>query len=399
MDNLFANIKVETVALVVLLLGFLTTFILIPKLIGISRYKNLMDHPDERSSHDEKTPTLGGVAFYISLIFGLFTIHFFDFNGSSFNVLVGISILFFVGLKDDLMVLSAQTKLGAEIIAASFVLAMPDLWLTNFNGFLGIGHIPVFVGILLSYFIIIFVINAYNLIDGIDGLAGSLGIKAFVIFATFFYFSNNFFYFLLSILSIGFLIAFLRFNLSKKNKIFMGDTGSLIIGFLIAIMIIRFIAMSVSELDLIRINPTNKFIIATSILFFPFMDVFRVVIMRLLNRRGPFDPDRSHMHHILVDKSLKHTKASLTMSICSFIIFCIIYFLNAKLSALGLSLVFLFLTMITFSVLIVLDSDKHASLYRKKFKAIFPRPIQVIEFRIRKRIIIVMKKIFYKDLL
>jgi UDP-N-acetylmuramyl pentapeptide phosphotransferase/UDP-N-acetylglucosamine-1-phosphate transferase len=358
-----------------------------------------MDNPDERSSHKEKTPTLGGVSFYISLIFGLFAIQFFGFDGSSLNVVVGLTVLFFVGLKDDLMILSAQTKLGAQIIAASFILLLPEIWITNFSGFLGIDHIPLYIGISMSYFFMIFIINAYNLIDGIDGLAGSIGIKVFVIFATIFYFTHNDFYFLLSVLGIGFLLAFLRFNLSKKNRIFMGDTGSLIVGFLIAIMMIRFLALNEVDLELIHVTPANKFIIGITIFFFPIMDVIRVVIMRLLNKRGPFEPDRNHMHHILVDKGLKHAKASATMSICSMIIFLIIYLLNEKLSSLGLIMVFLFLALITFSILIILDSDKQSSFYRKKFKSIFPKPIQKIEFRLRKQIISILKKTFYRDLL
>ena len=135
---MFENIKVEIVALVVLLVGFVTTFLIIPKLIVIIRHTNLMDQADERSSHTVKTPTLGGISFYISLIFGLFTIHFFSYDGLSLHVIVGLTILFFVGLKDDIMVLSAFTKLLAQLIAVSFVLFLPDLWITSFSGFLGI---------------------------------------------------------------------------------------------------------------------------------------------------------------------------------------------------------------------------------------------------------------------
>lgn len=389
----------ETVAIFVLLLGFLTTYILIPKLIGIIRYKNLMDHPDERSSHNEKTPTLGGISFFISLIFGLFTIHFFEYDGYGFNIVVGITILFFVGLKDDLMVLSAQIKLTAELIAVSFVLMIPDLWLAGFNGFLGIEQIPIYVGIILSYIIMMFIINAYNLIDGIDGLSGMLGVLIFFIFGSLFYFSAHYFYFLLCVLGIGFLLAFLRFNLSKKHKIFMGDTGSLIVGFLIATMTVRFLTMREYDYVKIMIDPEYNFLIALSILFFPVVDVVRVIVMRLLNRKSLFEPDRSHMHHILVDKGLQHETASITMTICGLIIFSLIFVLHSNLSVLSITVVFLFLTLITFGTLMMLDSDKHASIYRKKLKSVFPRSIQRMEFRIRKMIIVVMKKMFYRKLL
>lgn len=396
---MFQSIKIEIIALVVLLIGFVTTYIIIPKLIIIIRHTNLMDQPDERSSHTEKTPTLGGVSFYISLIFGLFTIHYFDYDGASLNVIVGLTILFFIGLKDDLMVLSPYTKLWAQFIALSFVLVLPDLYLTSFNGFLGIEQIPAYIGILLSYFIMVFIVNAYNLIDGIDGLSGMLGIWIFIVFGSFFYFLDHYFYFLLSILGVGFLLSYLRFNLSQKHKIFMGDTGSLMVGFLIAILTVRFLAMREFEYEKLMINSGYKFLIVISILFFPIVDIARVIIMRLLNGNGPFEADRRHMHHILVDKGLQHKVASVTITICGLIIFSILYVLNLRLSPLIFIIVFLSLTLMTFTILLLLDSDKHATTYRKKFKAIFPRSFQIIEFRVRKMIIFVMKKLFYKDLL
>ncbi len=365
------HFTLEIVAVFVFIVSFLTSYILLPKLIGIVHYKKLMDNPNERSSHSEKTPTLGGVVFFVSLIFGLFTIHYFDFNGSSMNILVGVTILFVIGLKDDLMVLSAQTKLGAQIVAVSFVLILPDLWITSFSGFLGINEIPLFIGILMSYFIMISIINAYNLIDGIDGLSGLIGILIFSIFGGFFYLTSHSFYFLLSILAIGFLIAFLRFNFSKTRKIFMGDTGSLIVGFLISILCIRFLALGPVDLDEVNIDSSNRFIIALSILFFPIIDVFRVIVMRLLNRRGPFSPDRCHMHHILVDKGLSHRKASVTLLICSSIIFGIIYLVNSYFYWTWLIFVFCLLTIMTYIMLSVLDSDKQASIYRKNLRCCF----------------------------
>lgn len=392
------SFTLEIVAVFVFIVSFLTSFIIIPKLIGIVHYKNLMDHPDERSSHVEKTPTLGGVAFFISLIFGLFAVHFFEFDGSSLNVIVGTTILFFVGLKDDLMVLSAQTKLWAQFVAVSFVLLLPELWITSFSGFLGIDTIPLYIGVLMSYFIMIFIINAYNLIDGIDGLAAMLGIMIFMIYGFLFYYSGEAFYFLCSILSIGFLLAFLKFNISKNKRIFMGDTGSLIVGFLIAILTIRFLAMSDELYEQILIKPFHKFLIALAITFFPIVDVARVILMRLINRRGPFDPDRCHMHHILVDRGLTHKKASITLAICGTIIFTIMYSLNMSVRSWGLLAIFILLYLMTFSILLLLDYNDKAITYRKRFKSLFSRNIIDFEFRIRKKIIFILKKFFYRNM-
>ena len=393
------EVELEGVALLVFLASFLSTFILIPRLIGIIRYKDLMDDPDERSSHTEKTPTLGGVTFFVSIVFSLFIIHSFEYDGSALNIIMAVMILFFVGLKDDLMVLSAQTKVWAELISISFVLILPELWIHGFSGFLGIHEVPLFFSILMSYFIMVFIINAYNLIDGIDGLAGMLGVLILGIYAILFYLSSINFYFLLSITGVGLLIAFLRYNLSKNQKIFMGDTGSLIIGFLIAMLTIRFLAMPDAYYEQIWIKPINKFLIALSITFFPIVDVLRVILMRLMNNRGPFSPDRCHMHHILVDRGLIHKTASITLAICGIIIFGIVYIGNIYMNAWGLTGVFIGLYLVTFTVLLLLDYDKSAINYRRKFKALFPRPIQKVEFRIRKKVIFVLKKVFYKNLL
>ncbi len=297
------------------------------------------------------------------------------------------------------MVLSAQTKLWAQIVAVSFVLILPDLWITSFSGFLGIGHIPLYIAILISYFLMLFIINAYNLIDGIDGLAAMLGISIFIIYGFLFYYSGNAFYFLLSILSIGFLLAFLRYNISKNKRIFMGDTGSLTVGFLIGVMTIRFLAMPDIMLEMIWVKPIHKFLVVGSIIFFPIVDVLRVIIMRLINKRGPFSPDRSHMHHILVDKGLMHKKASITLAVCGVIIFGVVYTCNFSIGLWGLAGVFILLGLLTFTILLLLDYDVNAKAYRKRFKALFPKRIQKVEFRFRKQIILILKKVFYKDLL
>lgn len=390
------DFTIEVVAVLVFLVSFLCTYYLIPKLIDIVHCKNLMDNPDERSSHINKTPTLGGAVFFISLIFGLFVIHYFEFNGLSLNVIVGLTILFFVGLKDDLMVLSAKVKIFSEIIAFSFVLILPDFWITNFSGFLGIGEIPIIVGALVSCFIMILIINAYNLIDGIDGLAGMLGILIFLIYGFLFYFSGNDFYFLLSILSIGFLLAFLKFNISKTRKIFMGDTGSLIVGFLIAVLTIRFLAMPDQMYEQILLNPVHKFLIAISIVFLPIADVSRVIFIRLEAKRGIFKPDRSHMHHILVDRGLSHIKASFILMVSGGIIFSIIFFISTSIDSWVLTGVLVGFYLLTLNILLLLDYDKNSSSFRKLFKAsLFPKSFLKAELKIIKQVSFALKTIFY----
>ena len=250
------------------------SYTLIPKLIGIAGYKNLMDKPNSRSSHKKTTPTLGGIAFFISTIICLFFLQYYDASAMSMNIIVALTILFITGIKDDLMVLGPKTKMLAQIIAFTFLLVNPDLHIVNWHGFLGFTAVPLWLNIGLSYLAMLAIINAYNLIDGIDGLAALLGITIFAVFGMVFYSLALYFYAILALVSIGFLLAFLRYNLSTRKKIFMGDTGSMIVGFLIGMFTLRFLALSPGSLIEININPANLLLLALAILFIPLLDVF-----------------------------------------------------------------------------------------------------------------------------
>ena len=399
MELLINKLNVESFSIILLGISFLISYFMIPKLIGVIRFKKLMDDPNVRSSHINKTPTLAGLVFFVSMIICLFIIRYFDSMDISLNIIVGLTILLIIGLKDDLVVLSVKAKVISQLFAITFILLNQDVHFNNFHGFLGITEIPLILTISLSYLYMMFIINAYNLIDGIDGLAAMLGIIIFSIFALLFYKIELNFYFLLSITSIGFLVAFLRYNLSKKNKIFMGDTGSMIVGFLIGILTLRFLALDIAQLESINVLPQNIFVVTLSVLFFPAIDVIRVIIIRLINNTGAFSPDRRHLHHVFIDKGLPHIRASLTISASSIFAFSIIYLANTFLSYKWLMVLFLFNTFITYYLLILLDTDPIMRVHRKKVKSFIPKGIYKLEFRIRKGVIIFLKKVFYKDLL
>ena len=399
MEILINELNVESFSIIILGISFLTSYFMIPKLIGVIRFKKLMDDPNVRSSHINKTPTLAGLVFFVSMIICLFFIRYFDSMDISFNIIVGLTILLIIGLKDDLVVLSVKAKVISQLFAITFILLNQDVHFNNFHGFLGITEIPLILTISLSYLSMMFIINAYNLIDGIDGLAAMLGIIIFSIFALLFYKIELNFYFLLSIISIGFLIAFLRYNLSKNNKIFMGDTGSMIVGFLIGILTLRFLALDVAQLENINVLPQNIFVVTLSILFFPAIDVIRVIVIRLINKTGAFTPDRRHLHHVFIDKGLPHIKASITIAVSSILTFLFIYLANTYLSYVGLMVLFVFITFFTYYLLMLLDSDHMVGIHRKKIKTYIPEGIYYREFRLRKKVIIFLKKIFYRDLL
>ncbi|MEC3963978.1 MraY family glycosyltransferase [Flagellimonas halotolerans] len=307
--------------------SFILTYLTIPKIIGVVEHKRLMDDPDHRSSHKSRTPTLGGIAFFYCLIFSLFFIKDRAENLEFIYIIPGLTILFIVGLKDDMVVLSPGSKLIAQVIAIAFILVNDSFGIESLNGFLNIYEIPYYLYLVIGGFLMLTIINSYNLIDGIDGLASIVGIVIMVIYTTIFYLSKEYFFALIAITMNACLMAFFGFNVSSNKKIFMGDTGSLIVGFVISILTLKFLALEPSaygkgELPFLLENAP---LIAISILIVPLFDTARVFTIRIANKKGPFSPDRNHVHHILIDFwGLSHKQASFIIG-CFNIIFVVLF--------------------------------------------------------------------------
>ncbi|MFD2604575.1 MraY family glycosyltransferase [Euzebyella marina] len=282
-----------------------------PKIIWVVERKRLMDSPDERSSHSLKTPTMGGVAFFYTLIFALFFIRGRDVFDEAMYLIPGITIMFIIGLKDDLIVITPGAKMLAQVAAISFILVNPSFTIHSLNGFLNINEIPYYLYLTIGGFMMLTIINSYNLIDGIDGLASVVGMVIMVIYTTIFYLTEEYFFALLSITMNASLMAFLGFNLSSDKKIFMGDTGSLIVGFTISVLTLKFLALRPVVYTDLPFLLENAPLIAISILIVPLFDTARVFAIRIANKKGPFSPDRNHTHHVLIDYwGLSHKQAS-----------------------------------------------------------------------------------------
>lgn len=298
-------------AILLFLGAFVLTYLTIPKIIGVVEYRRLTDNPDGRSSHSLRTPTLGGVSFYYTLIFALFFIRGRDAFDEAMYIIPGLTILFIVGLKDDLVVLSPGAKLMAQVLAVAFILVNPSFTIDSLNGFLNINEIPYYLYLVIAGFMMLTIINSYNLIDGIDGLASVVGMVIMVIYTTIFYLSQEYFFALVAITMNASLMAFLGFNLSSDKKIFMGDTGSLIVGFIISILTLKFLALKPHAYTELPFLLENAPLIAISILIVPLFDTARVFAIRIANKKAPFSPDRNHTHHVLIDYwGLTHKQAS-----------------------------------------------------------------------------------------
>jgi UDP-N-acetylmuramyl pentapeptide phosphotransferase/UDP-N-acetylglucosamine-1-phosphate transferase len=276
---------------------------------------------------------MGGFSFFITLILAISFLKLWDLDRIGLNLVAALSVIFVVGLKDDLVLSSPRAKLGAEIFAFSIVVFSSGLQFTSLDGFLGIYEVPEVLLKLFLFFMLVFVINAFNLLDGIDGLASTIAIIIFSIYSLVFYATGLYFYFLLCLSLIGVLLAYLKYNLSNTNKIFMGDTGSLIIGFCISFLTLKFIEMDTSLFSHFSFKAENKLIIVAAILFIPIFDTLRVICIRLLKRKSPFYPDRNHIHHVLVDAGLSHTNVTLLIGLTNYCLVIAIIYLSSLLKS------------------------------------------------------------------
>ncbi|GAA3618980.1 MraY family glycosyltransferase [Flavivirga jejuensis] len=284
-----------------------------PIIIKISRLKELMQEPGKRSSHIVKTPNLGGIGIFLGIVSVL------TFIGSilSYNNLLcfigSLIVLFFTGIKDDLVELSPIKKLIGQLLASLSVIIITDVRIHSFFGIFGIELLSYTFSVIFTLFVFILLINAFNLIDGVDGLAGSIGITCSLLFGIYFYSNGNDSMLFISVSLIGALSTFLVFNFSKTKKIFMGDTGSMIVGFILAYQAISFLHINHNVEVFSAISNPPALVIA--IFSFPLMDTLRVFIIRIIKKRSPFSADRNHIHHNLLSLGLKHWEISLIASL------------------------------------------------------------------------------------
>ena len=289
--------------------SFIITFLAVPVILQVAEQKKLYDIPDERKVHTRPVASLGGVGIFGGfLLAALLSIQ--GYLNPEFQYFFAAAlVIFFLGLKDDLMILSASKKFIGQIIAASILIHLGGIRLDSMYGLFGFDQLPEGFGLALSYLTIIVVINSFNLIDGIDGLAASLGILTMLVFGTYFYAVEYQAYALLSFAMAGSLGAFMIFN-HHPAKIFMGDSGSLMIGLVNAILVIKFI--NVAHDPLVALPVSSSVAIGFAILIVPLLDTLRVFAIRILKGRSPFTPDRNHVHHLLLDHGLGHAAVTFT---------------------------------------------------------------------------------------
>lgn len=301
--------------IILLIVGFLLAAVMgqviIPRILLISLRKRLFDVPDERRVHTHPIPRLGGVTFFPTILFVLSLImsyriliaHFpnslftMKIAGEFLGLIAGMTLLYIIGIGDDLVGVRYLKKFLIQIISASFF-PMMGLYINNFYGLLGVYALSPYIGIPITMLLTIFITNAINLIDGIDGLASSICIIALGVFGLIFALDKMWIFSLLAFTCVGVLLPFFIYNVfgnaERGKKIFMGDTGSLTLGYILSFLVVKYCMYTG-----VKIIPGYSGVnaIAFSILLVPCLDVIRVVLGRIKRHENPFLPDKTHIHH------------------------------------------------------------------------------------------------------
>lgn len=285
----------------------LITALCIPQIIRLSRKYKLVDNPDQRKMHKVPIPTLGGIGFFTGfIVLSLFWMIVLG-NLSDFVLFIALLVLFVTGIFDDLTDMRALVKFGIQIVVA-LIISYFGFRVESLFGIFGIYEMPVWAQYAFSVLLLTGLTNAFNLIDGIDGLAGGLAFINSLIMGAILLLQGNVIYGTLAISFAGALFGFLIFNFNPA-KIFMGDTGSLIVGFLMAIFGIVILKAGAPLHPWFQDHTSAITIVVVGILLLPVYDTLRVFAERILKKSSPFKPDKTHVHHLLIETGANHKKA------------------------------------------------------------------------------------------
>ncbi len=328
----FANVKEHGY---ILLLGFITSFLVVlftmPSLIKVARMKHLVDEPSEkRKLHQRSVPTIGGIIIFASIIFSYalwfpeaavisgqladYTSMYFAMGAAYLDfkfMLSAMVLLFFIGVKDDIIGFSPAKKLVGHMVVGYILVMMAGIRIQSMHGLFGVYELPDYLSIALSFFVYVVLVNAFNLIDGVDGLAAGIGLISASTYGAWLYLAGDVSLALLAFVLAGSLVGFLVFNWHPA-RIFMGDSGSLIIGAIISVLAMKVIDHDTSRLPTyLKQIPTPIF--AMAVIAYPLVDTLRIFIYRMSRGVSPFAADRNHIHHRLMDLKLGHWKTTLLL--------------------------------------------------------------------------------------
>lgn len=340
--------------------ALLFTLILIPIFGKLAERVQLVDKPNQRKVHQNLVPLVGGIAIFISTTLVLFFALFYENQVFQFkNIFIYTFILLIMGVLDDRFDIRATFKLAVQLLLAHFIFDQ-GIRIESLNGLFGVYELAYEIQYVLTILVIAGVVNAFNLMDGIDGLAAGLAILGFSVFAFLSFTIDHKLIFLMSITFIGSLLAFLRFNLSKKKKVFMGDAGSIVIGFILVVSGIHLLqaAPAIDQFPLITFG-------VITVMLVPVLDAVRVFRKRAKQGKSPFSADKSHLHHLILTFNLNHR--FVTMLVMTLVVLIMIVgYLSFEL--LGLSFSIVVMLLVFYFITAALQFNFNLEMWKTKIK-------------------------------
>ncbi len=294
------------------IVAFLVGLAIMPFVIKIARKKQFVVHPTKRMSHSGDIPNIGGLDICFSFLLCYVLFAFDGFEESRF-LIIGLMLIVMVGFADDILDLSPLSKLLGEMAAGIALICFSDIRITHLHGIFGIGELDLITSYLLSFFILIAIDNAINLIDGVDGLASGLGIVYCLFFSLFFQYTGQIGWTALGYSMVGALAVFFIYNVfgRSKRKIFMGDSGSLLLGYLLTAFVFKFCEMNVYDTTIpASMHCAAAPMVAICVLSIPLFDTIRVMITRISHKQSPFKPDKNHIHHLFLQAGWNHLQTT-----------------------------------------------------------------------------------------
>ena len=316
-NNIIHNFPVLT-----FFVSFTIGLCFMPLVINIAKSRNFVVKPNKRTSHVGAIPNIGGVNIFISFLLTVFLFSYTIVSQLQFTI-IGVFIILIVGFVDDLIDIKASWKLFGELASAFFLIVVADIRLSHLHGFLGINELSILTSYLLSFFVFVVIINALNLIDGVDGLASGLGILYCLFFAEYFRLTERIDLAISAFAMVGSLTVFFLYNVfGGKRKIFMGDSGSLLLGYMITLYVFEFCEMNAKPgLQMFHFSAAPA--VAICVLSVPLFDTMRVMLTRIKKGVSPFRPDKNHIHHLLLKTGLKHRQVTVILFCISILFICL----------------------------------------------------------------------------
>jgi len=349
--------------------AFCVVFISIPSIVKVAQKKHLFDLPDHRTSHTHAIPTLGGLAIFAGFILSISVVPNINRMPEESILVAASIIIFFIGLKDDILVTAPMTKMSGQIVAALILVIIGNIRISSLHGFYGITEIGYLPSIVLSIFLIVVIINAFNLIDGIDGLSSGVGILTASTYGVWFFLAQKEQWSIIAFALVGALLAFFIYNVfGKTNKIFMGDTGSLLLGLIMAVLTIEFNEFNKGNHFTYTINAAPA--VSFGILIIPLFDTLRVMFVRIVQRKSPFNADRNHIHHRLLDIGFSHLQATSILVATNAIYIAFAFLAADKFEILRLMLLLLIVSMVLSHITTLFAEQrmkKRKTIYYRKF--------------------------------